>query len=302
MNQNPLFDDSLARLAALDGLPHGFIEDAKEWYWPLSRQLAKTISSGNTRVIGISGTQGSGKSTLASLLCNVFREVDGFSAVALSIDDFYLTRLEREQLGENVHPLLLSRGVPGTHDIDLALNVINQLLLPGSVKIPRFDKSTDDRKPTSCWEKIEAPVDVVILEGWCLSIPPQSESDLQIPINDLERNEDTTGGWRHFVNRCLTDDYPALFQLIDYFIYLQSPGFESVYTWRAEQEVKLATQTQTHTANNRVMNTAELNRFIHHFERLTRHSFKTLPALADTTFTLNDSHRLTGRVDNSSKK
>jgi D-glycerate 3-kinase len=42
-----------------------------------------------------------------------------------------------------VHPLLATRGVPGTHDIDLAINTINAVCSGLPTPITRFDKSTD---------------------------------------------------------------------------------------------------------------------------------------------------------------
>ena len=35
-------------------------------------------------------------------------------------DDFYLTQAQRQDLAQQIHPLLKSRGVPGTHDVPLA--------------------------------------------------------------------------------------------------------------------------------------------------------------------------------------
>ncbi len=35
----------------------------------------------------------------------------------LSIDDYYLSKIERLRISQKVHPLLITRGVPGTHDI-----------------------------------------------------------------------------------------------------------------------------------------------------------------------------------------
>ena len=39
------------------------------------------------------------------------------------------------------------------------------------------------------------------------------------------------------------------------------------------------------------MGTAEVERFIQHYERLTRHSFATLPEVADYLLKLNASHQ-----------
>ncbi len=302
MKQDRATTSPFERFASADDLPPSFVEDASEYYWPLSRSLAEQIKAGKISVIGVSGSQGSGKSTLAKLLRQIFEEVDGLKAIDLSIDDFYLTRKEREALAAHTHPLLLSRGVPGTHDIALAVNTIKQLLSSktDTTLIPRFDKSIDDRKPKNEWEQVDTPVDVVILEGWCISIPPQEKSELITPVNELESNEDPDQVWRNFVNDSLEVEYPELFGLIDYSIFLESPSFETVYEWRSLQEEKLkkslADTTDSNTSN-KIMNANELKRFIQHFERLTNHGYETLPHIVNVIFKLNSDHRITQKID-----
>jgi len=86
---------------------------------------------GHPLIFGMCGAQGSGKSTLARALAGRFPR-----AVALSIDDFYLTRAERLRLAKEVHPLLATRGVPGTHDLDLANAVLTALERGEPVALP----------------------------------------------------------------------------------------------------------------------------------------------------------------------
>ena len=45
----------------------------------------------------------------------------------VSIDDFYKTRKDRKLLSKNKHSLLMTRGVPGTHDIDLMLSFFKKV-------------------------------------------------------------------------------------------------------------------------------------------------------------------------------
>ncbi|NDH39971.1 MAG: hypothetical protein EBY45_06045, partial [Gammaproteobacteria bacterium] len=131
-------------------------------------------------VVSLIGASGSGKTTI--LRC-----------INLSIDDFYLTHAERQELAATVHPLLATRGVPGTHDVGLAMDTINALKRQGTVAIPRFDKAVDDRQPHEQWPTVPAPLDVIVLEGWCLSVDAQPESALAVPVNDLESSEDCDG-------------------------------------------------------------------------------------------------------------
>src|SRR5690606_7494155 len=132
------------------------------WYLPLAEQLAAAVRNKNLRVVGLVGSQDSGKSTLAALLSRLISRLHGLKVAALSLDDFYHTRKRRSQLGEEIHPLLRTRGVPGTHDIDLAVQTVNALLAThGDLAVPRFDKARDDRRPAEEWDVIAAPVDLV---------------------------------------------------------------------------------------------------------------------------------------------
>src|SRR5262249_42416546 len=128
-----------------------------------------------TAIIGLCGAQGSGKTTIAELTKRML-QARGVGAVALSLDDFYLTREARQRLAREVHPLLAVRGPPGTHDVPLAGAVIDQLRSRGKVALPRFDKASDNRAPRASWETLASPLDVVILEGWCVGAVSQGRA------------------------------------------------------------------------------------------------------------------------------
>ena len=85
----------------------------------------------------------------------------------LGIDDFYLTKDQRVELAARVHPLLATRGPPGTHDIDALIGALMSLLEGRSVEVPVFDKGIDDRSGTRA---VSGPVDRVIVEGWCVGV------------------------------------------------------------------------------------------------------------------------------------
>ena len=213
----------------------------------------------------------------------------GRRVAVLSIDDFYLTRRERKQLAHSVHPLLQTRGVPGTHDLALALQTVDSLLSlsPGdTIQLPRFDKSCDDRAPQSQWPTIDGPVDMVILEGWCVGSRPQSANELTTPINALEENEDSDGRWRQFVNDSLKN-YQQLFERLHTMVMLKAPDFSCVYRWRLEQEQKLAALRPDGSG---VMSAEEIARFIQHYQRLTEANLITLPSHADVILELNHQH------------
>ncbi|WP_198507405.1 hypothetical protein [Mariprofundus ferrinatatus] len=249
--------------------------------WIASRKQEKSL------VIGINGAQGSGKSTIAGILSIILRE-SGYRVAVLSIDDLYLTHLERQKLSESVHPLFKTRGVPGTHDVDLGIETINRLKSwKGEVAIPRFDKGIDDRLPVDQWTYCRAPVDFILFEGWCVSTPPQTQDELVEPMNSLEAQEDKDGVWRRAVNDLLSKQYQKLFDMIDHLIFLQPPGFDCVVKWRSAQERRTFIDRQ-----NDGMNTQQLIRFIQHYERLTRHSMEHLPELADVLLEIDHAQRV----------
>ena len=214
---------------------------------------------------------------------------------ALSIDDFYYTRKQREQYARTVHPLLLTRGVPGTHDVDLLIETIEDLKNEATTTaIPRFDKATDDRMPEDLWDSFAGSPGIIILEGWCIGAQPQEETELAKPVNALEANEDSDGAWRRYVNQALGGKYQALFAMIDVWVMLQAPSFDCVYRWRLEQEDKLrrsvAGKGNAASAGNRVMSEHEISRFIQHYQRITENILETLPSRVDYLYQL-DSRR-----------
>jgi D-glycerate 3-kinase len=240
----------------------------------VERELDDALACG-TRLFGISGLQGSGKSTLAAQMV-VAATARGMRAVAVSIDDFYLDRPGRERLARDVHPLLATRGPPGTHDIALACEVLDALRDGRAVRVPGFDKLGDRRLPRTRWREAQG-IDLVVFEGWFVGTPAQAAGELDAPINALERDEDQAGTWRRWCNAALARDYPALWQRIDRLLFLQPPGFEVVRDWRWQQQRALQASDPSRPAMDR----ADIDRFILHFERTSRQALRTLPALAD---------------------
>ncbi|XQF94449.1 hypothetical protein ACOBV9_20470 (plasmid) [Pseudoalteromonas espejiana] len=120
--------------------------------------------------------------------------------MALSIDDFYLSKEHRKGLAKDVHPLFATRGVPGTHDVGLMNTTISRLLAKEvGVPLPKFNKHQDDCAPEQTWECNEQPIDIIILEGWCVGSEPQPLFSLSEPINALELKNDKEGVWRRWV-------------------------------------------------------------------------------------------------------
>lgn len=271
-------------------LPGRYSHTVKHWFIPLAERLAAIQrQQKRTLIVGINGAQGSGKSTLADLLVFLFQQQYQLNALAISIDDFYLTQLERRQLSKQVHPLLKTRGVPGTHDIALANLTINNLIQGQSTKIPRFDKLTDERFSESQWSHISNPVDIVVIEGWCLGVSDQDDNELILPVNDLEHDKDPDALWRSYVNLRLRTDYAYFFDLIDSWVMLKAPSFSCVYEWRLEQERKL----KANTKHNIGMDKEAVLNFIKYFQRVSEHSLRTLPDRVNFLYELNTDRDIT---------
>jgi len=242
--------------------------------------------------VGLSGLQGSGKSTLAAQLVATAQR-HGVTALAVSIDDFYFGRAERRRLARDVHPLLAIRGVPGTHDLALLDRILCELRRASSrhpVRVPRFDKGRDTRSPPSRWREVTRAPSLIILEGWCVGIPAQPAAALRRPINRLERDEDGDATWRHWVNAQLAHGYARLWRRLDCLAVLEAPDFAVVVHWRDEQERALRRRHAPHA-----MTPVALQRFLQHYERLSRYALHALHGRADLRIVL-DARRHVRRI------
>jgi len=236
-------------------------------------------------VLGLCGSQGSGKSTLSAALARILAD-EGIGCVTLSLDDLYKTRAERERLARDVHPLFATRGPPGTHDLALAFDLLGALEQGQVARVPRFDKAHDDRRRMSEWDVAPADTQVLILEGWFVGARPQIVEALAEPVNALEREEDWDGCWRRFANEALAGDYQRLFARIALLVLLAAPGFEVVRRWRGEQEAELRAEGRGGMSDD------ELDRFVQHYERLTRHILADMPGYADLMIRLDADRRI----------
>lgn len=265
-----------------------YLATARQYFDPLAARLASAANAAPASLlVAINGSQGSGKSTLCAYLRHALEAEHECSCIDLSLDDFYLTRAEREALAASVHPLLLTRGVPGTHDVKLLEQTLDALADPraGTVVVPRFSKANDDREPPEAWSRKKAPVDVVLLEGWCVGARSVDDAALRDPINDLERLEDSEVRWRAYVNECLRGVYEPLYSRFGGWIMLAAPGFDQVLRWRTEQEDKL--REARGGKGSGLMDDAQLRRFVAHFERQTRQCLTDLPERCDVVLQLD---------------
>ncbi len=281
----------ISQFLAKHQLPQGYQNLIEQFFIPLSRKILSLKAIEQPFLVAINGCQGSGKTTLSDFLVNWINSTTRFNSIALSIDDFYLGRAVRERLAKELHPLFASRGVPGTHDTQLMEQTLKALLAGQvNVPLPQFDKSTDEPVAKVMWSTNQKSLDIIIFEGWCVASKPQSAYQLRNPINELEQQEDADGRWRCKVNSFLANSYQNVFALIDYTIMLKAPSFENVYTWRLEQEQKLIANKGVGKGN---FNEQSLERFIAHFERISRENLTSLAQNVDMLLLLDSRRHIT---------
>jgi len=288
-------------------LPESFKVLAEQVYIPLAFQLKELVEHKKATIfIGVNGCQGSGKSTLCEFITGFLAEAYSLNTLAISLDDFYLSSRHRQKLANEKHPLLKTRGVPGTHNIKQLESTIKALKssnLP--CIIPRFDKLVDEPKKQSAWTTVSNQPDIVMIEGWCWGVNAQEEQQLVAPVNELEREHDQDGRWRKYVNQQLKQDYQPLYALMDFWVMLKAPSYACVYGWRLEQEQKTkalhAAVSRDLKAKTCGQSPEQVAQFIQYFQRLTLESFAQLPSKANWLINLN-SHRQIESVNKADKK
>jgi len=268
------------------------IKSLKKIYIPISFWIEnKYKKKGETLILGFSGGQGSGKTTVTGILKIILKKFFKRRIHVSSIDDFYKTLEDRNKISNKIHPLLKTRGVPGTHDINLVKNFFNIIRKKKfkKIKIPKFEKAMDNRLEKKYWFNIKQKPEIVILEGWCVGARPQSNSLIKRPINILEKYEDKDLKWRKYVNEKLKKEYKKLFLMIDHLIFMKIPNFKVVFKWRLLQEKKLKKKSYS---NKKIMSYNEIKRFIMFYQRITLQMIKDLSKSASIVMSLNKNHEI----------
>ena len=290
-----LSDAALQELISKHRLPAVFTDLVEKIYRPLAAHIA-THSAALERpyYFAVNGAQGTGKSTMACFVQALLEQDFGRKVVVCSLDDLYKTKAERRLLADTVHPLLITRGVPGTHDMTLGQELLDALSKAGPetvTAIPRFDKAIDDRAAMDTWPTCVGRPDVIIIEGWCMSAQAQDPATLAAACNALEAAEDQNCAWRSYVNECLQHSYQAFFKRFDALLMLKAPSLQCVANWRGEQEAKLRDRVEAEGGDgSALMDETALNRFLMHYQRLTMHMLDTMPKHADVVVHLAPDH------------
>ena len=212
----------------------------------------------------------------------------------ISIDDIYKTKKDRIKLSKNIHPLLLTRGVPGTHDISYMSNFIKKTNSRKfrSIKLPKFDKAIDDRFAKNNWYKVNTKPDIIIFEGWCVGARPESSKTLKKSVNSMEKNDDNKLIWRKYVNTQLKKGYKKLYSKLDCLLFLRAENFSLLQKWRVIQEKKLKLKNKNKKTKQKIMTKKEVLNFMQTYQRITQNMFKYAPKYASIVIKLNSNHQI----------
>ena len=269
----------------------------KSFLIPICFWIAKKAKNKKPYFVGLAGGQGTGKTTISSIIKIILIKYFKLKVFKISVDDFYKTRKDRSLLSKRVHPMLLTRGVPGTHDINLILNFFKKTKSKKfkSLKVPSFNKAVDDRSIKKNWQSIKEKPDVIIFEGWCVGAKPVSASSLKRSINLMEKVKDPKLVWRKYVNQQLKSKYKNLYSQLNCLIYLKAKNFSLLQKWRLKQEHKLRLKNKKRD-KNKIMNKEDVLNFMQTYQRITENMFKTVPKFASIVMYLNNNHQIKSTV------
>ena len=270
----------------------------KSYLIPVCFWISKKANNKQPYFVGLAGGQGTGKTTISSLLEIILRKYFKLNVFKISIDDFYRTRKERFSLSKKVHPLLMTRGVPGTHDIKIMLDFFRKSKTKKfkSFKLPKFNKAIDDRCKKNQWYTIKKRPDVVIFEGWCVGARAEKNSTIKKSINSLEKTNDAQLIWRNYVNKQLKTKYKKLYDQLDCLVYLKAKNFSLLQKWRLIQEKKLWLKNKNKKTNNKIMSKGDVINFMQTYQRVTQNMFKFAPRYASIILNLNSNHQIKSAV------
>ena len=189
--------------------------------------------------------------------------------------------------------MLFTRGVPGTHDINLMLNFFRKLKSKKfkRLKLPKFNKAIDDRFNKNKWYDLKDRPDVIIFEGWCVGAKSENNNTLKKTINLMEKLDDKKQIWRKYVNQQLQSKYKNLYSQLNCLIYLKAKDFKLLQKWRLKQERKLWL-TNKKSSKLKIMNRGDVINFMQTYQRITQNMFKNMPKYASIIFNLNGNHQI----------
>ena len=267
----------------------------KAYLIPLCFWINKKVKKKSSLIIGLAGGQGTGKTTITSIISIILKSYFKLNVFKISIDDFYKTRKERKNLSSRIHPMLLTRGVPGTHDINMMLSFFRKVKSRKfkRLKLPTFNKAIDDRFNKRNWYDLKVRPDVIIFEGWCVGAKSEKNNTLKKTINSLEKAKDQKQIWRKYVNNQLKSKYKNLYSQLNCLVYLKAKNFSLLQKWRLKQERKLWVQSKV---KSKIMSRGDVLNFMQTYQRITQNMFRNMPKYASIIFNLNSNHQIKSAV------
>ena len=267
----------------------------KSFLIPICFWISKKADKKRPYFVGLAGGQGTGKTTISSLIRIILIKYFELNVFRISIDDFYKTRKERISLSKRIHPMLLTRGVPGTHDINLILNFFRKSKIRKfkRLKLPKFNKAIDDRFNKKRWYDLKKRPDVIIFEGWCVGAKSEKNTTLKKIINPMEKAKDHKQIWRKYVNQQLKAKYKSLYSQLNCLIYLKAKNFNLLQRWRLKQERKLWVKSKV---KSKIMSREDVLSFMQTYQRITQNMFRYMPKYASIILTLNSNHQIKSAV------
>ena len=269
----------------------------KSYLIPLCFWISKKANIKKPYFVGLAGGQGTGKTTTSSLIKIILSKYFKLDVFRISIDDFYKTRKERISLSKRIHPMLLTRGVPGTHDINMMLNFFKKSKSKKfkRLKLPTFNKAIDDRFSRKHWYDLKKKPDVIIFEGWCVGAKSEKNDTLKRTINSMEKTKDQKQIWRKYVNDQLKTKYRKLYSQLNCLIYLKAKDFSLLQKWRLKQERKLWIKSKKNS-NTKIMSKQDVLSFMQTYQRVTQNMFRHMPKYASIIINLNSNHQIKSAI------
>ena len=245
------------------------------------------ICSSKSKKFLFGGSQGIGKSSFINIISKTIEKFYDKKILLLSLDNYYLSKKQRLFLSKKTHQLLVTRGVPGTHNIKKLVKNVKQFNRDKyPITIPLFDKLIDDKLKSS--KTIKTKCDILFLEGWCCGSSEIPKKFLYRNINNLEKINDPKNQWRDFYNNKLKIEYKKLFKLFDELIFLKTSSFNNVYKWRLKQEKT----NQSKNKKIKRMSSDEIKVFIQHYEKITKWMIKDLNKKAQIVIKFEKNHKI----------
>ncbi len=254
--------------------PKEMLQVLWDLWLPLGIKLASERQQlGRPLIQGILGGQGTGKTTMCKVLSLILHHL-GYRTVSLSLDDLYKTYSDRLLLTQQ-DPRLIWRGPPGTHDIDLGLNLLDRIRdFQSPVMIPRFDKSAYSGAGDRTHPEIFTNIDIVLFEGWFVGVRPIDANLFETAPPPIITDEDKA--FARDMNLRL-QDYLPLWERLDSLIVLYPTDYRCSLEWRKQAEQQMI------AAGKSGMSNAEIEQFVKYFWRSLHPELFIKPLVKDRT-------------------